>query len=116
MVIAFEEKDRAAIEAKGITIIEFKMILYRTGKGIEYVWKVMKEATDKIVSALNALTEGFIEVVDSVKMALEVVKDVYHYQTSFRYNTVKILSKCTGIEMWKLWKMTRHTRLARSCC
>lgn len=116
MVICFEEKDRAEIETKGITIIEFKRILYKTGKGIEYVWQVLKEATDKIASTLNALIEGFIEAVDSVKMALEVVKDAYHYQTSFRYNAVKFLSKCTGIEMWKLWKMTRYTWIARICC
>lgn len=29
MVISFEEKDRAAIEAKGITIIEAKRVLYK---------------------------------------------------------------------------------------
>ena len=36
MVISFEEKDRVAIEAKGITVIEFKRILYKTEKSIEH--------------------------------------------------------------------------------
>lgn len=32
------------------------------------------------------------------------------------YKAVKTLSKCTGLEKREVWKMTRHTRLARSCC
>lgn len=35
MVISFEEKDRAAIEANGITIIEFKRILYKMADWIK---------------------------------------------------------------------------------
>ena len=116
MVISFEEKDRAAIEANGITIIEFKRILYKTEKGIEHAWEVLKEIADKAARAWNAFVEGFLEAVDGVKMAIEVVRDVYHYRTSFRCKAVKFLRKCTGIEIWKLWKMTRHTWLARSCC
>ncbi|MDE7327959.1 MAG: hypothetical protein K2N63_17055 [Lachnospiraceae bacterium] len=55
MVISFEEKDRAAIEAKGITVIEFKRILYKTEKSIEHAWRVLEECGNAIVKAWNVL-------------------------------------------------------------
>ena len=115
MVICFKEKDRAVIEAKGLKIIEFKRILYRAQKNFGYAWTVLKEIADRFIKAWNVLKDKFLEVVDNVKMAIEVVRDIYHYRTSFRYRDVKFLSKCTGIEMQIFWKMTRHTWLARSC-
>lgn len=102
MVISFEEKDRAVIESKGITIIEFKRDLYKIKKGIEYAW--------------NVVCDVFHEVMDSIELVGQVVREVHDCPTSFRYKVVKILSKCTGIEMWKLWKASRHTWLARSNC
>ena len=75
MVISFEEKDRAAIEARGMKVIEFKRILYETGKDIEHAWEVLKECVDKIAKACNAFIEGFLEVADSVKLVLERIND-----------------------------------------
>lgn len=118
MVISFEEKDRAAIEAKGITVIEFKRILYKTEKSIEHAWRVLEECGNAIVKAWNVFAERFAEAVDSVEMILEVIKDRYHYSTSCRYKIVKIFSKCTGTNLsfwWKTsWKIKRQ--FARSRC
>lgn len=75
MVISFEEKDRVAIEAKGITVIEFKRILYKTEKSIEHAWRVLEECGNVIVKAWNVFAERFAEAVDSVEMILEVIKD-----------------------------------------
>lgn len=116
MVISFEEKDRAVIESKGITIIEFKRDLYKIKKGIEYAWEVLKEIGDRIKKAWNVVCDAFHEVMDSIELVGQVVREVHDCPTSFRYKVVKILSKCTGIEMWKLWKASRHTWLARSNC
>lgn len=38
MVISFKEQDRTIIEAYGMTIIEFKRILYRMEKRIQDNW------------------------------------------------------------------------------
>lgn len=116
MVICFEEKDRTKIEATGISIIEFKKELYKTSKTVSDAWSVLEDAVRKLAKAWSAFVDGFLEAVDKAKMVIEIVKDFYHYPTSFRYKAVKFMSKCSGIEMWKLWKMTRHTWLARSCC
>lgn len=116
MVIAFEEKDRAKIEAIGMTIIEFKKRLYKISKTVSDAWSVLEAVAEKLAKAWSAFFDRFLETMDKVKMTIEVVRDIYHYPTSFRYKAVKFVSKCTGIEMWKLWKMTRHTWLARSCC
>ena len=101
MVISFEEKDRAAIESRGITIIEFKRFLY---KGVKTT-----------IKALNSLMEWFLEAIDNVNLIVEQISDYTCRPTSFRYEAVKFLSKCTGIDMYKLWGMTRRTWLARSC-
>lgn len=118
MVICFEEKDRAMIEAREMTIIEFKRILYRTEKGIEYAWEVLKEFADRFTKAWNVFVEGFLEAVDGVNLVLEQIKEAYRYPTSRRYKIAKVFSKCTGTSIgfgWKItWKIER--RFARSCC
>lgn len=53
MVISFEEKDRAAIEATGMTVIQFKQRLYKMGKTIDDAWKVLKECINKIANAFE---------------------------------------------------------------
>ena len=92
MVISFEEKDRAKIEAKGVTII------------------------DKFSKAVSLLSDAFTEAIDNVKFLAEKIIEVYHLPTSFRYKVVKFISRCTGIDIYKRWKMKRRTWLARSCC
>lgn len=118
MIIAFDEKYREAIEAKGISIIEFKRRLYNTAKTIDDVWKILKEWVDKVTKAWNVFVEKFHEAVDSVKLVFEQIRDEYNYPTSNRYRIVKIFSKCTGTDICFNWKITFKIKrwLARSCC
>lgn len=118
MVISFEEKDRKIIESKGITIIEFKRILYNAEKTIEDVRQVLEEITDKITKAWNVFIEKLLEAVDGVKLVFEKMREAYNYPTSRRYRIVKIFSKCTGTDIHFNWRMTFKLKrwLARSCC
>ena len=116
MVIAFEEKDRAVIEARVMTIIESKRRLYKLSEIASNAYEIIKDAIDKIEKAWEVFKTRFLEAIDNVKFLLEQTMETWHYPTSRRYRVVKVISKCTGIEKMKLWKMTRHTWLARSCC
>lgn len=117
MVISFEEKDRAKIEAKGMNIMEYKRTLYRIyGKKITNDVIVLVDIVNKVYEAVTLLSETIIKVVDNVKFLVEEISEYYCRPTSFRYKAVKFISKCTGIEKRRLWTMTRRTWLARSCC
>lgn len=106
MVLAFTEEQKREIEARGITIIEFKRRLYRMGKTVDDAWQVLKKAADKIVKAWNIFVERFLEAMDGVKMAVETILDHYGYNTSRRYKSVKVFSKCTGTQFSFGWKFT----------
>ena len=99
MVLAFTEAEKAKIESSGMMVIEFK----RNLKRINHTCKAV-------------FCEKFDEAMDDLKLAIEEIKKKVGYSNSWRYKVVKILSKCTGIEKKSIWKMTRHTYLARSCC
>lgn len=115
MVIAFEEKYRLVIESNGMTIIEFKSRLYKLSETKSNAYEIIKDAIYKIEKEFEILKTRLIEAFDNVKFMVEQTMEVWHYPTSRRYRVVKILNKCTGIEKLKLWKMTRHTWLAKSC-
>lgn len=118
MVLAFTGEQKKEIEAKGITVIEFKRNLYETGKYIDSLWQILKEAADKITKAWNIFKERFLEAVDGVKLVFEQISEAYHYPASHRYRIVKIFSKCTGTDIRFWWNFTFKIRrwLARSCC
>lgn len=116
MVISFEEKDRAAIESTGMSIIEFKRIFYHRAKTACAVHVTLTDCVERIAETWDVFTMRFLEAVDSLKLVFEEIKECLHYPTSFRYKAVKFISRCTGIDIYKFWKMTRHTWLARSCC
>ena len=117
MVISFEEKDRAAIEARGMTIIQFKQRLYKMAKSLDDAWHVLKECVNKVADAICSATEIFAEAIDKAQMVIEVIKDVYNYPTSSRYKIVKAFSKCTGTSIYFGWGITWRIKrlLARSC-
>lgn len=117
MVICFEEKNRTIIESTGMTIIEFKQIIYNTRKCTVHIWEILAECRCKIVSAWNIFTEKFAEAVDNIRLVIEKIMDQYHYPTSSRYKIVKVFSKCTGTNICFWWKNTYKMKrwLARSC-
>lgn len=118
MVLAFTEEQKKEIEARGMTVIEFKRRLHNMGKAIDDVWEILKEWADKVTRAWNVFVEKFLEAVDGVKLVFEQIREAYHYPTSHRYRIVKVFSKCTGTDIrfgWRVtWKIKRW--LARSCC
>lgn len=116
MVLSFEEKDRSVIESHGMTIIEFKRSLYKLSKNASNAYEIIKDAVYNVIKAWEVFKKKFLEAIDNVKFIVEQTMEAWNYPTSRRYRFVKALSKCTGIEKHKLWKITRHTWLARSCC
>jgi hypothetical protein len=118
MVLAFTEEQKKEIEARGMTVIEFKRRIRNMGKNVDDAWKILKEWTDRVLKAWNVLVEKFHEMVDSVKLVLEQIKEAYCYQTSHRYRIVKIFSKCTGVDMRFWWNFTFKIKrwIVRSCC
>lgn len=114
MIICFEEKNRAAIEATGNSIIEYKRYIYNNQKNLHDVCKVIIDFSLKLKKVYKVFKEVLLEAVDILKMYVEVIKDTYEQQTTLRYKVVKFISKCTGIELYRIWKETRHTWLARS--
>lgn len=118
MVLAFTEEQKKEIEARGMTVIEFKRRLHNMGKTIDDAWKILKELSDKVTKEWNVFVEKFLEAVDGVKLVFEQIKEVYHYPTSHRYRIVKIFSKCTGTDIHFNWRMTFKIKrwLVRSCC
>lgn len=122
MVLAFTEKQKKEIEARGMTVIEFKRrirsIERSIGKCIDDVWQILKEAVDIIIEAWNIFKEKIIEAVDDAKLVFEQICEAYHYPTSRRYRIVKIFSKCKGTDVRFWWNLTFRLKrwLARSCC
>lgn len=119
MVLAFTEAEKAKIESSGMMVIEFKRNLKRinhTCKAVFFALNEISKAAGILMEAIHVFCEKFDEAIDDLKLAIEEIKKKVGYSNSRRYKVVKILSKCTGIEKKSIWKMTRHTYLARSCC
>lgn len=118
MIISFEEKDRAVIEANRMMIIEFKYMIYNANKSINESWKMLQEAVAKVIKILDEFIDRFLEIKDSVELIFEQIHEALNYPTSSRYRIVKVLSKCTGINISSVWKSTWKIKrwLARSCC
>lgn len=109
MVYAFTEAEKRQIESHGMMVIEFKRDFR---KFISQAWDSLMEFVEKTRRAISVLGE----VADKVVFVIGLIRRSYTYPTYKRYMVAKILSKCTGLEKREVWKMTRHTRLARSCC
>lgn len=123
MVLAFEEKDRYLIESRGLSIIEFKRCVIKLCdkvlSAIHEFGEIIFSVARSFEELIKNLSDFLRNLFDSAKLISEQVKEAYNYptyQTMRRYRVVKVFSKCTGIEKRDVWKITRHTRLARSCC
>lgn len=106
MVLAFTEEQKKEIEARGITVIEFKRQLHNMGKTIDDAWNILEEWADKAIKAWNVFVEKSLEAVDGIKLVFEQMKEAYRYPTSRRYRISKIFSKCTGTDICFNWRMT----------
>lgn len=115
MIYAFSEDQKKEIEKSGMMVIEVKRYLIKK-EAAKKAWKILTETVRKIHDGMMLLAEKIGEVFDKAKFVIEEFCNKYGHQTSHRYQVVKLLSKCTGIEKLRIWNMTRHTFLARSCC
>lgn len=121
MVLTFTDEQKKEIEARGMTVIEFKRRAYNVGKTISNAWEILKNFVEKLSKAWNVFKKKFLEAVDSVKMAVETILDRYGYLVSRRYKIVKAFSKCTGTPLSFGWKFTYkihkwYAWLARRYC
>lgn len=118
VILCFEEKDRVGIEARGITIIEFKRQLYNAEKVIGDVRKLLREIVDKVARAWNVFAEKILEAIDTAELLFEQIREAYYYPTSRRYRIVKVFSKCTGMDIRFCWKITWEIRrwIVRNRC
>lgn len=119
MIYAFTQSEKKQIESSGMMVVEFK----RNLRMIESISKAVSHARNGLMKLIEVVgriccevCKKLIGMVDDIKLAFEEIQENYDYPTSRRYKVVKILSKCTGLEKREVWKMTRYTRLARSCC
>lgn len=80
MVLCFEEKDRKAIEMLGMSVIEYKRMIYKLTENIRRV-------VNKVVNA----------VIDTVKRVVERLKTIFmkisFIEPSKRWKIVKLLMK-----------------------
>lgn len=51
MVLAFTEEQKKEIESRGMTVIEFKRMVYNIVNVINDAWKVLKNSIDKFLKA-----------------------------------------------------------------
>lgn len=75
MVIAFKESDRAAIEAKGLTVVELKRIVYRIADTVSCAWKVIEDFVYRVEKELEVFIAELIEMFDIIRLAYEQTTD-----------------------------------------
>ena len=94
MVLCYEEKDRTAIEAVGMKIIEFKRLVYKTCGIWEKVKNVIRKAITQIKEALRTILVHDIQKLEPRKRWKYVrslerigmpVVPVYFYRPSVFY-------------------------------
>lgn len=97
MVISFEEKDRAAIEDKGMTVIEFKRILYKVADWTKRAVEAMIELIHKIA---EPLTDAFKEFAEKISSLFEDTKGWYfNLPETERHKIVKWYAKANNPAM-----------------
>lgn len=98
MVISFEEKDRKAIESKGMTIIEFKRILYKVNDCVMELWKAAKKVVEMIMDAFSkAFVDPIKEIAEKLKKVIEDVSNWYQsLPETERHKIVKYYAKANN--------------------
>lgn len=119
MVYAFTEAEKKQIESRGMMVVGLKRnlkMIESMSKAVSKAWEKLMKLAETVGKVCYEVFKKFNEVVDDIRLAFEGIRENYDYPTSRRYKVVKILSKCTGLEKREIWRMTRRSHLARSCC
>ena len=104
MYLALTEKEAKVIRCMGMTVIQFKKIVYKFSTCIS-----------KMVDAFKKVIEIMSEVGNKIRIAFEEKRNAFNLRESKRYKIVKFFSKL-GYDKRKMWVSTRRTWLARSDC
>lgn len=112
MYMALTEEQAKEIRKLGISVIEWKNCVRKSVNVVVYIFnKVVEKATQ----AWKVITDAIDDIIDTVSLVIEEIKEKFHYPVSRRYKFVKILG-AMGYDKQRVWTLTRHTWLARSNC
>ena len=112
MYMALTEEQAKEIRKLGISVIEWKNCVRKSVNVVVYIFN---KAAEKAAQAWKVITDAIDDIIDTVSLVIEEIKEKFHYPVSRRYKFVKILG-AMGYDKQKVWTLTRHTRLARSNC
>lgn len=102
MYIALTEDWAKEIRKLGISVIEWKSCVRKSVNVVVYIFN-------------KVITDAIDDIIDTVSLVIEEIKEKFHYPVSRRYKFVKILG-AMGYDKQRVWTLTRHTWLARSNC
>lgn len=102
MYIALTEDRAKEIRKLGISVIEWKNCVRKSVNVVVYIFN-------------KVITDAIDDIIDTVSLVIEEIKEKFHYPVSRRYKFVKILG-AMGYDKQRVWTLTRHTWLARSNC
>lgn len=105
MYMALTENQAKEIRKLGISVIEWKNCVRKSVNVVVYI----------INKAWKIITDTIDDIIDTVALVIDEIKEKFHYPVSRRYKFVKILGTM-GYDKQRAWTLTRHTWLARSNC
>lgn len=112
MYMALTEEQAKEIRKLGISVIEWKNCVR---KGVSVIVYIINKTAEKVAQAWKIITDAINNVIDTVALVIDEIKEKFHYPVSRRYKFVKILG-AMGYDKQRVWTLTRHTWLARSNC
>ena len=112
MYIALTEDQAKEIRKLGISVIEWKNC---ARKSVNVVVYIFNKVAEKAAQAWKIITDTIDDIIDTVALVINEIKEKFHYPVSRRYKFVKILG-AMGYDKQRVWTLTRHTWLARSNC
>lgn len=110
MYLALTEDQAKKIRKLGIYVIEWKNCMRKSENVAVYI---INKTAEKIKQAWKKFTDALDDFIDIAALVVEEINEKFHYPVSRRYKFVKILGNM-GYSKQRVWKLTRHTRLARS--
>ena len=112
MYIALTEDRAKEIRKLGISVIEWKNCVRKSVNVVVYIFD---KAAEIATQAWKVITDAIDDIIDTVSLVIEEIKEKFHYPVSRRYKFVKILG-AMGYDKQRVWTLTRRTWLARSNC
>ena len=110
MYMALTEEQAREIRRLGISVIEWKNCVR---KSVNVVVYIINKAAEKAAQEWKVITDAIGNVIDTVALVVDEIKEKFHCSVSRRYRFVKILG-AMGYDKQRVWTQTRHTWLARS--